>query len=256
MNASIDEQKQNPSIVIFGASGGIGAEVAREAIRRRWRVVVASRPSDHFSRLVSELNVPHVELDAVNLEQVEACLSEAAQKLGRIDGIVNCVGSVILKPAHLTSEADWDLTMATNLTSAFAVVRAAAKMMKQGGSVVLISSAAARLGLANHEAIAAAKAGIIGLAKSAAATYASRGLRFNVIAPGLVKTKLTEKIWSNERAANASQSMHALGRLGEPQEIASAICWLLDPSNCWITGEVISVDGGLSTVRLQGRTTA
>jgi NAD(P)-dependent dehydrogenase (short-subunit alcohol dehydrogenase family) len=254
MSASSDENR--PAVVILGASGGVGAEVAHEAIRRRWNVLLASRPSEHFSRLASEMNVPCFDLDATNLEQVETCLSEAEQKFGRVDGVVNCVGSVILKPAHLTSEADWNSTIAVNLTSAFAVVRAAAKVMKRGGSVVLISSAAARLGLANHEAIAAAKAGIIGLAKSAAATYASRGLRFNVVAPGLVKTKLTEKIWSNERAANASQSMHALGRLGEPQEIANAITWLLDPSNSWITGEVISVDGGLSTVRLQGRPSA
>lgn len=126
-------------------------------------------------------------------------------------------------------------------------------MKAAGGSVVLMSSAAARIGLASHEAIAAAKAGVIGLAKSAAASYATQGIRFNVVAPGLVKTNLTRKIWESQRAAATSQAMHALGRLGEPDDIAALIAWLLDPDNTWVTGEVFSIDGGLSTVRLNPR---
>ena len=107
-----------------------------------------------------------------------------------------------------------------------------------------MSSAAARIGLANHEAIAAAKAGVIGLTKSAAASYAGREIRFNAVAPGLVKTQLTGNIWRRERSAAASRAMHALGRLGEPSEVAALVTWLLDPQNSWITGEVISVSGG------------
>jgi NAD(P)-dependent dehydrogenase (short-subunit alcohol dehydrogenase family) len=167
-----------------------------------------------------------------------------------VTGVVNCVGSLLLKPAHLTSDDEWDATIATNLRSAFATVRAAAKTMRStGGSVVLVSSAAAQLGFANHEAIAAAKAGVIGLTRSAAATYAARGLRVNAVAPGLVRTPLTESIWSKEASATASEEMHALGRLGEPDDVASAICWLLDPTNSWVTGEVLSIDGGLSHLR-------
>ena len=154
----------------------------------------------------------------------------------------------------MTRESDWHETIATNLSSAFATVRAAAKTMRKGGgSVVLMSSAAGRIGLASHEAIAAAKAGIIGLAQSAAASYATRNLRFNVVAPGLVTTNLTKKIWESERAAATSRAMHSLGRLGEPHEVASLITWLLDPTNSWMTGEVISMDGGLANVRSSGR---
>ena len=104
-------------------------------------------------------------------------------------------------------------------------------------------------GLPNHEAIAAAKAGIIGLTMSAAATYASQNLRFNAVAPGLTETTLTQMITANEKSRSVSQSMHALGRLGKAEEIANAIAFFLDPQNSRITGQVLGVDGGLGSVR-------
>ena len=116
-----------------------------------------------------------------------------------------------------------------------------------------MATAAARVGLPSHEAIAAAKAGVIGLVRSAAASYAGRGIRVNAVAPGLVKTPLTEKIWSHSKSAEASRSMHALGRLGEPRDIASMICWLLQPENDWVTGQVIGIDGGLGSVRVNAK---
>jgi NAD(P)-dependent dehydrogenase (short-subunit alcohol dehydrogenase family) len=122
-------------------------------------------------------------------------------------------------------------------------------MAEQGGSVVLVSSAAARIGLVNHEAISAAKAGIEGLALAAAATYAAKGIRVNCVAPGLTRTPLTARLWQNDAVAKASAGMHALGRIGTPEEVASAIDWLLDSEQAWVTGQVIGVDGGLSRVR-------
>jgi NAD(P)-dependent dehydrogenase (short-subunit alcohol dehydrogenase family) len=121
--------------------------------------------------------------------------------------------------------------------------------MKQGGSVVLITSAAALTGLANHEAIAAAKAGIIGLTQAAAATYASSNLRINAVAPGMVKSPLTNALLKNDLVAKASTAMHALGRIGEPSDVAEAIVFFLNPKNSWITAQVLAVDGGLSAVR-------
>ena len=122
-------------------------------------------------------------------------------------------------------------------------------MKADGGAVVLVSSAAARIGLANHEAIAAAKAGLEGLARSAAATYARQRIRFNVVAPGLVRTPLTRGLVANELAEKASLAMHPLGRLGEPDDVARAIAWLLDPAQNWITAQVLGVDGGLADVK-------
>jgi NAD(P)-dependent dehydrogenase (short-subunit alcohol dehydrogenase family) len=177
-------------------------------------------------------------------------MKRAGELHGEVNGVANCVGSLLLKPAHLISEEEWDATVAANLKSAFAVVRAAAiTMTRKGGSVVLLSTAATRIGLANHEAISAAKAGIEGLALAASASYACKGIRVNCVAPGMTRTPLTAKLLENEMMAKASAGMHALGRIGEPNDVASAIEWLLTPEQSWVTGQVIGVDGGLSRIR-------
>ena len=137
------------AFVVLGASGGIGSCVAARLKRSGHAVLLASRGSDRLKLLSHQLGSPTAEVDATKLEEVEACFAAAVDTYGRLDGVVNCVGSVLLKPAHMTSESDWHETIATNLTSAFATVRAAAKTMRSsGGSVVLMSSAAARIGLA------------------------------------------------------------------------------------------------------------
>ena len=236
--------------LLFGASGGIGSSLARRLAAQGAQVVLAARESDRLRQLAVELDAVAYPLDATRFEQVDACLQRAVELYGRVDGVANCVGSLLLKPAHNTSEAEWHDTVAANLTTAFAVVRASAKaMFKAGGSIVLVSSAAASVGLSNHEAIAAAKAGVIGLTLSAAATYAPRGIRVNCVAPGLVETPLTAKLTANEASLKASTAMHALGRIGNPAEVAAAIEWLLDPQQSWVTAQTLGVDGGLSNLR-------
>jgi len=188
---------------------------------------------------------PDAILDATDFDQVDAIFAQA----GKIDGVVNCCGSLWLKPAHLTTQQAYQAVIQTSLTTAFAVLHAAGKHMSSGGSVVFISSAAALGGFANHEAIAAAKAGVIGLTLAGAATYASIRLRVNAVAPGLTLTPLTASITAQEASRKISEAMHPLGRLGTPEDIASAIVFLLNPENSWITGQVLAVDGGLSQIR-------
>ncbi len=238
--------------VLFGASGGIGQATARRLTARGDRVVLVGRDAARLTGLGEELGVPTQVADGCEPDQALACLEAVASQHGPVDGVVNLIGSILLKPAHRTSLAEWDEVVRTNLGSAFAVVRAAATTMRKGGSVVLLSTAAARIGLANHEAIAAAKAGVIGLARSAAASYAGRGIRVNVVAPGLVKTGLSAPIVASEASRKASEGMHPLGRLGEPEDVASAIVWLLGAEQGWVTGQVLGVDGGLGTVRSRG----
>jgi NAD(P)-dependent dehydrogenase (short-subunit alcohol dehydrogenase family) len=238
------------SFVVFGAYGGVGEALCRRLFGRGARLLVAGRNPDRLARVAAQVGGEAFTLDATQPGPVEDCLRRAVEVFGRIDGVANCVGSFLLKPAHAVSETEWDTMIATNLRSAFGVVRAAGVVMAgQGGSVVLVSSAAARIGLANHEAVSAAKAGIEGLALAAAATYAPKGIRVNCVAPGLTRTPLTAKLWQNEAVAKASAAMHALGRIGTPEEVASAIDWLLDAEQAWVTGQVIGVDGGLSRVR-------
>jgi NAD(P)-dependent dehydrogenase (short-subunit alcohol dehydrogenase family) len=239
-----------PSYLIFGATGGIGESLCRRLASGGARLTIAGRNQESLRLLANELEASAYPIDATRFGEVDACVEHVTQVLGRLDGIASCVGSLLLKPAHATSEAEWFSTVATNLTSAFAIVRAGAKaMMNAGGSIVLVSSAAARVGLANHEAIAAAKAGVIGLTLSAAATYGRHRIRVNCVAPGLVRTPMTSRLTANEASLKASTAMHPLGRIGEPEDIAAAIEWLLNPEQSWVTGQVLGIDGGLGSVR-------
>lgn len=244
------ETGQSPCCLVFGATGGIGESLCRRLASRGIQLAVGARRGEQLQRLAEELHASAFPLDATRFTDVDACVEQVVERNGRLDGVANCIGSMLLKPAESTSEDEWAATVATNLTTAFAVVRAAAKaMMSAGGSIVLVSSAAARLGLANHEAIAAAKAGVIGLTLSAAATYARRGIRVNCVAPGLVRTHMTAGLTGNESSLTASTAMHPLGRIGEPGDVAAGIEWLLNPEQSWVTGQVLGIDGGLGSVR-------
>ena len=240
----------NPVHLVLGAAGGIGSALCRRLASDGCRLALAGRESPRLRALGEELDAPVHALDATSPDEVDAAVQRVLEQQGRVDGVVNCVGSILLRPAHRTSVDEWRDVLSKNLDSAFAAVRSgAAAMQRTGGSIVLLASAAARIGLPNHEALAAAKAGVVGLAKSAAATYAKRGIRVNVVAPGLVRTPLSEPLTRNAASEKASIEMHPLGRLGEADEVASAIAWLLDPGQTWVTGQVLGVDGGLGTVR-------
>lgn len=244
----------SPVHLVIGASGAIGSATARRLADAGATLVLAGRDEAALDAVAADTGGKARVVDAREIEQVRALVDEVVQEYGQLDGVANLAGSVLLKPAHLTSEQEWLDTIATNLTSAFAVVRAAAPTMrKAGGSIVLASSAAAQIGIANHEAIAAAKGGVISLTRSAAATYGAKGVRVNAVAPGLVASKMTEKLVSNEQQAEASRQMHVLGRLGEGDDVAAAVAWLLDPATSWVTGQVIGVDGGLGQIRTRAR---
>ena len=229
------------NFLIIAASSSMGRATSKLLQEGGHRVYQTARSSDKIT--------PDSLLDATRFDDVEKVFSLAKEKMGSIDGVVNFAGSLLLKPASSTSQEQYHQVIQSSLTTAFATVRSAAQHLDKGGSVVLISSAAASIGLPNHEAIAAAKAGVIGLMRSAAATYAQRNLRFNAIAPGLTATDLTEKIINNKASLDYSLQMHPLGRVGQPEDIARAVVFLLDPQNSWITGQVLHIDGGLSTLK-------
>lgn len=247
----MSDTPKNPAVFIVGATGGIGSALARRLSSSGWRLALCARGLDRLAALKDELSA-HIEAaDAADPKALENAFSASCEKLGRLDGVVNCAGSLLLKPAHLTSVEEWAHTLHANLTTAFYVLRCAASRMMRtgGGSIVLMASAVAQRGMINHEAIAAAKAGVVGLTQSAAATYARYNIRVNCVAPGLTRTPLTEALTRNEASLQASAALHPLGRIGEPHQVASAVAWLLDPEQSWVTGQVIAVDGGLSSVQ-------
>ena len=232
--------------LIIGAAGGIGRALVDILHRDGWSLVLAGRTQSSLDEIAATCAGKTVTLDAQHFDVIDA----AFQSHPGITGAVNLAGSIMLKPAHLTTVQEFDDTIAQNLRTAFALTRAAGRHMKStGGSVVLMSSCAAAIGLPNHEAIAAAKAGVEGLVRAAAASYAGSGIRFNAVAPGLVATPMARRITENEGALKASVAMHPLGRIGQPDEIARAIAFLLSPANSWITGQIIGVDGGLARVK-------
>lgn len=238
------------SFLVVGATGGIGSALARRLAKSGAHLALAARTRETLEGLARETRGIPIRMDATQPAEVDAAIARALAEYGQLDGVAHCVGSLLLKPAHSTTNEEWDQTLLANLSSAFYVLRAAARVMQRtGGSVVLISSAAASTGLANHEAIAAAKGGIAAMCVSAAATYASRNIRVNCVAPGLVRTPMTARLTQSEVSLKASQAMHPLGRIGDPQDVAAAIAFFLDPANNWITGQVLGVDGGLATLK-------
>ncbi len=236
--------------LITGANGGIGSALARKLKAAGSRLVLAGRNAEALSALGTELGARVIVCDFTRPDEVASCVKEALAELGEIEAVAHCIGSILLKPAHLTSVDDWNAVMDTNLHSSFFLLQQLGRpMSKSGGALAFVTSVAAEKGLANHEAIAAAKAGLAGLTRSAAATYAKSGFRINCVAPGLTDTPLAAPITNNEAARKFSEAMHPLGRLGTPDEIASALFFLLSPDNSWITGQTLSVDGGLSTLQ-------
>ena len=236
-------------VLLFGGAGGIGSALARKLGQRGDTVILAGRNATRLAETAAPLGMEHAVCDVTQSAAVDALVADVVARHGHLDGVAHCVGSILLKPAHLTSDAEWAETLSLNLTSAFHVLRASVRAMKNGGSIALVSSVAARRGLANHEAIAAAKAGLIGLTLSAAASYARQRIRVNCVAPGLVRTPLSSALTANEATLKFSTALHPLGRIGEPDDVASALAWMLSPEQSWVTGQVLGIDGGMGSVQ-------
>jgi len=240
----------NKVVLVTGGSGGIGSATARRAIAQGDRVALVARDAGRLEAIAARLGAqahPYP-CDVMDAGAFGAIVERIENEVGEIDGVVHAVGSIVLRPLHALSLETWRETFEINATSAFVVVKATVtKMMRRRrGSFVLFSTVAARTGLQNHEAIAAAKGAVEGLVRSASISYARYGIRFNAIAPALTKTELSKSLWSNDAMREASVAMHPLGRIGEPDDIAAATSFLLSDEASWMTGQIVGVDGGLS----------
>ncbi|MBX3463152.1 MAG: SDR family oxidoreductase [Planctomycetes bacterium] len=236
------------TFAVLGATGAVGSSLAGLLRAAGADLVLLARDAGRLAAIATPLDAATALLPDVRPTTVAAALRTAANDRP-LAGIAHCIGSLWLKPAHRTSDAEWQEVLDVNLASAFGVVAAAPELLRDGGAVVFVSSVAATLGLANHEAIAAAKAGLIGLARAAAATHARRGIRFHCVAPALVASRMTEALLARPGVHEAAARQNPAGRIGAAADVARAILFLLDPANQWLDGQVLAVDGGFGSLR-------
>lgn len=168
-----------------------------------------------------------------------------------IDGLVYCPGTISLKPFHRFSIEDFQRDYEVNVLGAVKVLQACMKGLKksESASVVLFSTVAVQVGLGFHSSISSAKGAVEGLAKSLAAEWAPNKIRVNVVAPSLTDTPLASALLGNDDKKEASNKRHPLGRYGQPEDIAGAAVFLLSQDAAWMTGQVLHLDGGMSSVK-------
>jgi 3-oxoacyl-[acyl-carrier protein] reductase len=233
---------EGKTALVTGASRGIGRAIASELSAAGASVVIGYRSGqDEAEALASELGARAVQADVSSAEEAARLVAEA----GSVDILVNNAGLTRDGLLARMSDDDWRTVIETNLSSVFYTCRAVCRpmMKKRAGSIVNISSIVGVHGNWGQTNYAASKAGIIGFTKSLARELGSRNVRANVVAPGYVKTQLTDVLPEEATAAMLTQT--PLGRLGEPEDIAGAVRFLCSDEASFITGEVILVDGGL-----------
>ncbi len=235
--------------IVTGASRGIGRAVARQLAAQGAFVVAAARGT-HADPVAEEIRASGGRAESVALDVTEAGAPEAlvastVGRHGRIDILVNNAGIARDQLLLRMKREDWDAVLATNLTAVFAATQAVLKpMIKQrAGRIVCISSVVGQSGNAGQANYAASKAGLIGFAKSVALEVASRGVTVNCVAPGLIETDMTRSITENAR--DEWNGKIPLRRLGTPDDIASAVCFLASDEAAYITGQVLAVNGGM-----------
>ncbi len=239
-----------PIALITGATGGLGQAVAKQ-LQADHRLALMARDAYKLQQCYGDV---HLQLASplAHLTDAEAMLQQVVSQYGVPTVLVHCVGSIKLGNLHRLSEQDFVDTLHNNLTSAFFVLSAFVKTLKQhkqSGCAVFVSSAAARIGTQNHEAIAAAKAGLEGLVISAAASYASSQIRINAVAPGILDTPAVQTLIGSEAGRSLASKQYPLPGIGDPHQVASLIHWLVSEQANRVTGQVWSVDGGFASIR-------
>jgi 3-oxoacyl-[acyl-carrier protein] reductase len=236
--------------LVTGGSRGIGAAIVSRLARDGFHVVAMARNQEKLQQVCAEVaaaggEAEHLACDIADARAMALAVDGVAERLGRLDVLVNNAGitrdGLILR----MDDEDFDTVIATNLKSAFVAIRAAARpmMRAKGGRIINISSVSGVVGNAGQANYAASKAGLIGLSKSVAKELAGKNITCNVVAPGFISTDMTDVL--SDQVKEGVRNFIPLKRFGTPQEIASVVSFLAGPDSSYLTGQVICVDGGM-----------
>jgi len=234
--------------LITGASGGIGRALAHRLHGQGIRVAAVGRDA---SRLADVDAAVRIVADTTAPEGAALAIAACQEALGAAPTLLaHCVGSTLIAPLHRTRIEAYREVMRVNLDSAVFMLQAWIAGLQGGpGAAVFASSVVARIGVANHEAIAAAKGGVEALVRSAAATYASQGVRVNAVAPGMTETPMTAGMLKMPAMREGAARQYPLGGVQSADQVSDVMAWLLGDGAARLTGQVIAVDGGFTTVR-------
>jgi NAD(P)-dependent dehydrogenase (short-subunit alcohol dehydrogenase family) len=252
MNSTPDptDSPSLPPALVTGARGGIGRALVARLRAAGHPVAAAGRSAAQMEGLQAEALI---EADTTTPEGAALAISQCAERLGATPALLaHCVGSTLIAPLHRSPAAQMREVLRINLDSALYMLQAwveARRSAGQPGAAVLVSSVVARIGVANHEAIAAAKGGVEALVRSAAATYAPLGLRINAVAPGMTDTPMTEGLLRLPAMREGAGRQYPLGGLQSAEQVAATMAWLLSDEAARLTGQVLAVDGGFTTIR-------
>ncbi len=235
--------------IVTGASRGLGRAIALR-LGARGALVVAAARGDHAEGTAAEIRgaggaAEAVALDVTDQAACETAVSGALVRHGRIDILVNNAGITRDQLMLRLKREDWDAVLATNLTSAFTLTQAVLKPMirQRSGRIICISSVVGQSGNPGQANYAASKAGLVGFAKAVALEVASRNITVNVVAPGMIATDMTDAL--PEKTREALVAKIPLSRLGAPDDVAAAVCFLASDEASYITGQVLAVNGGM-----------
>ena len=232
--------------VILGATGSIGSSLAKKLVEGGNKVHLVGREESSLSNLAAELNSSFTTCDVLEENFCEKIINDLKDE--PIDGLAFCVGSIDLKPLKLTKKSDFMQSFNLNVISATEVIRSLADNLKKNkGSIVLFSTVAVKQGFPNHAIVSSAKGAIEGLTLALAAEFAPN-IRVNCIAPSLTNSKMSNFLLKNVKVAEGIAKMHPLKRIGEGSDTASVANFLLTKESSWITGQIVGVDGGRSSV--------
>jgi NAD(P)-dependent dehydrogenase (short-subunit alcohol dehydrogenase family) len=238
-------------VLIIGATGGVGSALARRLRAEGRNLALIGRDANRLLPFAAELEVPAHTADVTDEAVLRDAIGRAASE--GCSGLAYCVGTLKLGPLSNITAAEMLATFAVHAAGAAVALAAAAPFLKQaGGAVVLFSSVAVAQGFANHAAVSAAKGAVEGLCRSAAAELAPK-VRVNCIAPSLTRTPMAAGLLGNAQVAGAIAAAHPLGRVGEAEDIAALAAFLLGSQAGWITGQILPVDGGRSSLRIRGQ---